>query len=436
MGGLLLAVLAGCATHSPQTAEAAPRATACPVGVPALTRCLRGTDSAGAHYLIAVPDGWRGTLVLHAHGGPALGEPKYERTVEDLQRWTVVLRAGHAWAGSSFRQGGVAVRAAAEDTERLRNIFLQHVAKPKLTLLHGQSWGAGVAAVGASMFTGAPGARPYDGVLLTSGVLGGGSHSYDFRLDLRVVYQALCGNHPRPDEPQYPLAIGLPQDARLTSTQLRERADECLGLSKPAAKRTPEQRRKLETITQVLKIPESSVHGHLAWATFHFQEIAHARTGGRSPFGNAGVQYTGSADDAWLNRAVARYVADPSAAATFANDTDPDGRIPVPVLTLHGIGDPTAFVELESVFRETMERAGTAGHLVQAFTGHNTHSYLADPVYLAAFEALERWTQGGAKPTPQELAQRCEALQTARERCLLQPGYTPQPLSQRVAPRR
>jgi len=24
---------------------------------------------------------------------------------------------------------------------------------------------------------------------------------YDFRLDQRVVYQAVCGNHPRPDEP-------------------------------------------------------------------------------------------------------------------------------------------------------------------------------------------------------------------------------------------
>jgi len=54
-----------------------------------------------------------------------------------------------------------------------------------------------------------PGASrpPYDAVLLTSGVLAGGTRSYDFRLDLRVVYQAVCGNHPRPDEAQYPLPI-------------------------------------------------------------------------------------------------------------------------------------------------------------------------------------------------------------------------------------
>ena len=68
-----------------------------------------------------------------------------------------------------------------------------------------------MAAKGAELFTAATvGEKPYDGVLLTSGVLGGGTHSYDFRTDLRVVYQYLCHNHPRPDEPPYDLNLGLP----------------------------------------------------------------------------------------------------------------------------------------------------------------------------------------------------------------------------------
>lgn len=124
-----------------------------------------------------MPAQWNGTLVLHAHGGPALGAPKLERSIQDLQRWAVVVKAGYAWAGSSYHQGGVAVHAAAQDTERLRRIFVQHVARPKFTILHGQSWGASVAAVGASMYTEG---KPYDAVLLTSGVLAGGSHAYDF----------------------------------------------------------------------------------------------------------------------------------------------------------------------------------------------------------------------------------------------------------------
>ncbi|RZL88455.1 MAG: hypothetical protein EOP73_30645, partial [Variovorax sp.] len=353
------------------------------------TRCLSGQDSAGAHYLIAVPAQWNGTLVMHAHGGPTLGAPTLARTVEDLDRWSIVVRAGYAWAGSSFRQGGVTVRPAAEDTERLRRIFVQQVAKPQFTILHGQSWGASVAAVGASMFTDdGAGKRPYDAVLLTSGVLAGGSRAYDFRLDLRVIYQSLCNNHPRPDEAQYPLWQGLPAGATMTQADLRTRVNACLALDKPAAQRTPEQQRKVDTITRVLKIPESSIQAHLNWGTWHFQDIAQLRTGGRNVFDNATAQYKGSADDAVLNRSVLRYSADPAAFAAFAADTDPDGHIPVPVLTVHGIGDPTAFVEMDDAFLRTMQRAGTAGHLVQTFTTDDTHSYLADPVYPALLGAL------------------------------------------------
>lgn len=404
------------------------------------TRCLSGRDAAGAFYLIALPAGWQpgqGDLVLHAHGGPALGAPTLARSVEDLQRWAIMPRAGYAWAGSSFRQGGVAVRDAAEDTERLRQLFVQQVGAPRRTLLHGQSWGASVAAKAAETYTrDAAGRRPYDAVLLTSGVLAGGSQAYQFRLDLRVVYQALCHNHPQPDEAAYPLWQGLPPGARMTQADLRSRVNDCLGLDQPAAQRTPEQRRKLDTITSVIRIPASSVFSHLSWATWHFQDIAEHRSGGASVFSNEGVRYTGSADDAALNAAVARYRADPAAVARFAADTDLNGRIPVPVLTVHGIDDPTAFVEMDDSFRRTMQAAGTAGHLVQTFTAHDTHSYLADPVYPALLAALQDWLTSGRAPTPQSVAARCEALQPRLgEGCRFRPDYRPPPLASRVPPR-
>ncbi len=404
--------------------------------MPAGTRCLSGQDAAGAFYLVAIPSQWNGTLVLHAHGGPNLGAPTLARTVEDLQRWAVIVKAGYAYAGSSFRQGGVAVRSAAEDTERLRRIFVQQVAQPKLTILHGQSWGASVAAVGASMFTkDEAGRRPYDAVLLTSGLLAGGTRAYDFRLDLRVIYQSLCANHPRADEPQYPLAIGLPPGSKLTNAELRDRANECLALDKPAAQRTPEQQRKVQTISDVLKIPASSIQGHLAWGTFHFQEVSQ-RLGGRSPFGNANARYVGSPDDAALNASVARYAADPQVVAAFGADTDPDGRIPVPVLTVHGIGDPTAFVEMHDTFRRTMEKAGTAGHLVQTFTAHDAHSYLDEAVYPTLLSVLAEWARGGAKPTPEQIAAQCGRPAPAfGNNCRFRADFQPKPLASRVTPR-
>lgn len=430
-------LLVGCAAPATQErAEAAPQAVLCPSQLPADTRCLQGRDSAGSFYLIAVPAQWNGTLVLHAHGGPTLGPPKLERTVEDLQRWSVVPRAGYAWAGSSFHQGGVAVRSAAEDTERLRRIFVQHVAQPKMTILHGQSWGASVAAVGGSMFTDdGHGRRPYDAVLLSSGVLAGGSRAYDFRLDLRVLYQALCNNHPLPTEEPYPMWMGLPAGSKLTQAELKQRVDACLGTGHPAAQRTPEQQRKLRTLATVLKLPPESVPGHLAWATWHFQDIAQ-RTAGRNVFGNIGAEYRGSDDDAALNAAVARYAADPAAVAQFAADADPDGRIPVPVLTVHGIDDPTAFVEMDHSFRQTMERAGTAGHLVQTFTADRTHSYLSDAAYVTLLEALSQWARGGARPTSEGIAQRCPAFEAAfGAGCRFRPGFQPQPLATRVTVR-
>lgn len=422
------AILVACQTPPP--AEPAPSAAACPKGVPDGASCWRGVDSVGAHVLLIKPAQWSGVLVVHAHGGPVLGTPTAKRADDDAARWAITVKAGHAWAASVFRQGGVAVRAAAEDTERVRRMFVQHVAKPKHTLLHGQSWGAGVAAKAAEMYP-----ASWDGVLLSSGVLAGGSRSYDFRLDLRVVYQHLCGNHPQADEPPYPLWMGLPADSKLTRPELAARVDACLGVRKPAAQRTPEQAAKLKTIVDVIRIPERSVIGHLNWATWHFQDIALHRTGGGNPFDNQRVRYTGSADDAALNAAVLRYAADPAAQARFAADTDPSGDIRVPVLTVHGIDDATAFVEMDHFFAQTMAKAGRGANLVQTFVRSREHSYLGDATYPPLFDALLAWVDRGEKPTPASVAARCEAGSARWGACAFDPGFTPKPLDSRVYPR-
>ncbi len=437
---LVLALVSGLAAAKTRdgerfdmAAESAPVPTACPAGVGEGTTCLSGQDSAGAFYLIAMPKAWNGDLVVHAHGGPFLGAPTAKRVAEDLTRWSIMPRLGYAWAASSYRQGGVAVTAAAEDTERLRRLFIAKVAKPRHVYLHGQSWGASVAAKGAELFADA---KPYDGVLLTSGVLGGGTRSYDFRLDLRVVYQFLCHNHPLASEPQYPLNIGLPADSTLKQHELARRVDECLGLDKPAAERTPEQAAKLKTIVDVIHIPERSIQAHLNWATWHIQDIVTRRTGGASPFGNAGAVYAGSDDDAALNAGVARYRADPKAVAMLSADADLGGRIPVPVLTVHAIHDPTAMVELQERFGRTMAAAGRSAALVQTYTGDKDHSYLSDPTYAALMEALGGWVTQGKKPTPASIAAGCEkARAVLGSTCRFEPDYQPKALETRVPER-
>ncbi len=424
---LILATAAlGACTSLPK--EAAPVAQACPTGVPQGVRCLRGQDSAGSHYLIAMPAKWSGVLVVHAHGGPSLGEPKATRADEDIQRWAITLTEGHAWAGSVFRQGGFAVTTAAEDTERVRRIFVDHVAQPKRTLLHGQSWGAMVATRTAELFP-----KSWEGILLTSGVVAGPT-TYDFRLDLRAIYQHLCNNHPRPNEAQYSLAIGLPVGNTLTNADLTARADDCLGVRKPAAQRSPEQAQKLKTIVDVLKIPENSVISHLNWGTFTLQDVV-AKNGGVSPFGNEGVRYVGSSNDAALNAAVLRFKADPNAAARFAADVDHKGRFAVPVISAHGIGDATVFVEGQDTLRQRMHAAGNGARLVQTFVDSSEHSYWGDAFYPPLFEALLRWVEAGEKPTPASIQNRCVALRPEARDCRFVVDYAPKSLASRIAPR-
>lgn len=96
------------------------------------------------------------------------------------------------------------------------------------------------------------------------------------------------------------MPIGLPADSRLTNAELIARADECLGTRRPAAQRTAEQAQRLKTIGGVLKIPESSVVGHLNGGTFTLPDVVR-KNGGMSPFGNDGVRYLGSGNDAALS---------------------------------------------------------------------------------------------------------------------------------------
>jgi hypothetical protein len=210
-------------------------------------------------------------------------------------------------------------------------------------------------------------------VLLTSGVLGGGRNAYDFRLDLRVVYQYVCHNHPRPDEPQYPLWQGLPLDSKLTRAELAARVRECTGVGLPS-------------------------------------------------------------DDAGLNAGVLRYYqADPQAVGALAGDSRPTGGLRLPVLTLHAIHDPTAFVELENAYREIVDSAGASQWLVQTFADEAEHSYPSDAEYPALMQALRDWIERGERPTPQKAAQPCTQMEPALGKgCHLWPDYRSPPLATRV----
>lgn len=406
----------------------------CPKDLPADAKCWNGRDANGAYYWIARPREWNGVLVVHSHGGPRTTPVKKESEVEDLDRFAIIVKRGFAMAASSYREGGyLGIETAAEDSENLRRIFVEKLGKPRRTIAHGQSWGGGVTAYLVERYGSQPGS--YDGAMLTSGLVAGNADAYGYRADLRAVYEYYCGNHPRPDEPQYALGIGLPPDSKMTHADLIARVDECTGVRTPKDKRTPAQKRNLANILGVIHIPEKSLVGNMSWSTFLFRDIAR-RLGGKSPFANQNVRYAGSDDDAALNKGVPRFAADPDAARKFASDGRLTGKLPIPVLTMHAIDDPTVFVEQDAHYRAVVDAAGSGERLVQSWTHESEHSYLSSPEYAAMLEALMDWIDKGERPTVAKLMALCDKFSRDYDGgCHYAPDFKPKPLDSREYPR-
>ena len=421
-GPALLVLLAGLVAGHPVPASAdagsAPRAIPCPPSAGEGTRCQSGRDANGAWYVIAMPATWNRHLIVHAHGGPRTGAPGASDPLEDLDRFSVMVRQGYAWIGSTYRRGGYGVRMAAEDTDNSRRIFWSLHGRPDRTILHGQSWGGNVAAKASELHAlDVEGRRNYDGVLLTNGVLSGGTRAYQFRAGLRAVYQYYCRNHPAAGEPAYPVWQGLPRDSRMTRAELRTRIEACTGVDRPAARRTAEQARRLHDILAVTGVQEDQLVSHLSWATFLFQDMVHDRLGGLNPFDNAAVVYSGSSDDAALNAGVERFTADADAVARLAYDADLSGLIVLPTLTLHALHDPTVNYSVEAAYAATVAAAGRSHLLVQAATDEDQHSKLTDAGYLTVLSALEDWISTGTAPDATGFQADCLARYPTQGQC-------------------
>jgi hypothetical protein len=419
MTGLsILAAAMILATPAAAPADAVePVAIACPDSVARAAQCLSGRDANGAWYVIAMPADWNRALVVHAHGGPRTGEPEAADPLEDLDRFSVMVRHGYAWIGTTYRRGGYGVRMAAEDTDNARKVFWERFGRPDRTIMHGQSWGGNVAAKVSELYAlDVEGGRHYDGVLITNGVVSGGTRAYQFRAGLRAVYQFYCHNHPAPDEPAYPVWQGLPAGAEMTRGELRRRVEACTGVDKAARDRTPAEARRLRDILAVTGVREDQLVSHLSWATFLIQDQVHERLGGRNPFDNSTVVYRGSSDDEALNAGVERFTADPDAVAQLAWDADLSGLIVLPTVTLHALHDPTVSYRSEAIYAAIVRAAGRSHLLVQAATDENQHSKLADGGYLTALAALEQWIADGRRPDPGSFQAACLTL-APRDEC-------------------
>lgn len=393
-------------------------AVACPAAVARFADCFSARDGQGAWLLAALPRQWNKRLVVHAHGGPRLGEPQSGDSAEDLERFAVMVQSGYAWIGSTYRRGGYGVRMAAASVEESRRLFWAKWGRPERTLLHGQSWGGNVAAKAAELYAlDADGRANYDGVLVTNGVLYGGTRAYGFRADLRAIWQFYCHNHPAAGEAAYPLWQGLPSGSRMNREELRRRVQACTGLDSAPAERTPEQAARLRDILAVSGVAERELPGHLAWGTFHFRDLVGKRLAGRNPFDNTRTRYHGSRDDRALNAGIERFAADPQALAELAYDADLSGLIVRPTLTVHALHDPIVSPLADADYAAVVAAAGRGALLAQVTTDEDEHSRLKDATYRSALAALEAWLAGADKPDAAAVQKACVAAVADAAQC-------------------
>jgi len=434
LGATVLGAMSAAAQQSQEAQKAGlPSVSACPAAVAAIATCYSERLATGAYVLAAMPKDWNGNLIVFGHGGPAIAPPSASSSQNDLSKYSFAVKGGYAWIATSYRREGYGVQMAAEDSDQARRFFIERIAKPRRTIYHGASYGG---LVGTKLIeayaNNADGSANYDGAFFNSGFVVGAPVGYQFRADLRAVYQYYCKNLPRPDEPQYPLWSGLPAQSKMMLEDLGAVVDACMGLSRAPAARTELQKQNLANILGVMRFPERMLLRHMQAATFVFRDIAESITHGRSAFSNIDVPYSGSSDDAILNRDVARFAADPQALAALKADGEPTGALPVPVVSIHSINDPQVVVEVQSAYRDAVVRAGADDRLAQAFTDENEHTGQSPPELAAALDALMQWIENGGKPTPQTIAAACERWRgTFEGPCRYHPEFSPKPYGTR-----
>jgi hypothetical protein len=434
---LNLSPLALALAGSPASAQQASKDSAetdCPLPLAALASCYAAKLDTGAYVLAALPKQWNGVLVVLGHSGPFVVPPSAKDEVDSVTRNAAVVQRGFGWVASSYRKEGYGVAMAAEDSDQARKFFIEHVAKPRRTVYHGQSYGGLVGAkLIESYAKNLDGSLNYDGALFQSGALAGALLTYEHRADLRAVYQYYCKNLPRPNEAQYPLWSGIPSESKMTLRELTAVVDECAGISQTADARSASQKQNLADILAIMGYPETLLVRHLQAATLTFRDVVERITGRRNPFTNVGVRYKGSHDDAALNSGVTRFTADPGAVAALNVDGRPNGVLPIPVVTIHSINDPQVVIEVES---EAVTAAGSSDRLVQAYTDERGHVLQSPPEVIAALDSLMQWIEKGSKPSAQSIAAMCDQVKTTLDGpCRYQPGYSPKSYTTRYYPR-
>jgi pimeloyl-ACP methyl ester carboxylesterase len=349
---------------------------------------VQGSIGPGALYELWLPANWNGDLVLYAHGYDACDSPRL--TLALPQPYSAPLRDGllalhYAVASSSYSECGLAIRDGAIRTRQLQGLFTSHFGKPERTYIIGVSMGAAVA---LSLAENNP--AQFDGVLQLCGLIGGSEMGIGYFFTVRALFEYF-----------FP---GILPSAPVSQAQFfREVAPVVAG----AVFGNPGAAMELAGVHQVAMRYEdpaellNSIMLPLLFSSWdYYVGDINERTHGRGFFDNTSTFYTGSSDDAALNAGVARYAAAPEARAHFRQWYEPNGKLRVPVLTLHAARDAVVPYLHNVKYQAVVDAAGRSDFLVQRSLDAFGHCAWDVTETLRAFQDLALWVEHGIKPEP------------------------------------
>ncbi len=397
--------------------------TGAATGAPTV-QTVTGTLADGAKYEIQWPTDWNGTVLLYSHGYVTPGSPNPAQDVGDPVTGSYLLSHGYALAGSSYATTGWAIQQALPDQIATLDTFDQVVGVPSRTIAWGHSLGG---IITAGLIQRYP--DRFDGALPMCGVLSGGVATWNTALDAAFAFKTLI-------DPSVAIT-GITNPGGNLGTAEAAAA---------AAQGTPQGRARLALVAALGDTPgwftplsaepgptefASQEQNQFLWASqvdfpfaFALRAELESRAGG-NPSWNTGVDYTEdlarSADAAEVRalyqaaglslrddlrtlNGTPRISADPNAVAYLEQNIVFNGRLAMPVLTMHTTGDGLVVPENESAYRDVVREAGDSRLLRQVFVHRAGHCAFTPAETIASLGVLlhrldtGRWGRHATNP--------------------------------------
>jgi pimeloyl-ACP methyl ester carboxylesterase len=425
-GIALIAALAAATAIGSSAQAAGPTEPSC---TNSAVTCKTGTASDGSTWKIEVPPGWNGTLLLYSHGYvPPVAPNQPADDFADRQAADYLLAHGFALAGSSYANNGWAVKEAVPDQVGVLNEFRHDFGKPKRTIAWGSSMGGMITADLVQTYP-----KLFDGALPMCGILGGGLGLWNQNLDLQFAFKTLMQQDLNP-------AVSVPASTlQLANVQGWQANAGTAIATLTAAQQTPQGRARLALASSLFDLPtwydptaaepgptdytgqQQAQYNELQVQllfVFGFRAELEGRAGG-NPTWNTGVDYRDlfarSADrreveslynaagldlgkDLATINAAPRVTANLAAKRYLEQNVAFNGKIGVPVLSLHTTSDWLVVPPHEQSYAAAVKHAGNSALLRQLWTHRAGHCTFTDGEMLSALNALIKRLDTGRWP--------------------------------------